>query len=575
MSAPKHNYPEVTPAALAVGVIVGVLLVICSTYSGLVMGFTIGGSALAAIIGFGVLRGLLGRGTIVENNINQTVASAINIGTAGVIFTIQAFYLMNSSFSVLLAALATAAGAALGVLFIIPLRKQMIELDRLRFPTGTAVAAVLRSPGAGVRKAIVLACGVVAGIVITGLTEAQLLPSTVDLGALVGTPPYVANIWAVSAFAIGAGYITGLPGLVVLAGGLLAYWLIAPLAVYWKWVDPALLSELRRASGPESYEIGAQLVNWIRSHINRPIGIGMLVGGAMVGVLLSLPSMIGAVRGLARAGLKETREELPLGILGLGIGLAFVLLAVTTRSALPEVGIGTVLLIAFLATAWIALAGLVVAQATGMTDWSPISGLALLSVVVFLLLGKEVGAAILIGAAVCVAIGECADMMQDLKTGHLVGAMPIRQQTVELAFVAIGPVVCLAVLHVLASGPGIGPESKLNLIAPQAQAVVATVDAVEAGAVPWAKYGGGAAIGGLLSLSGFPGLGVLVGLSMYLPLPYILTYGLGCLLQVAAARVVGRRAAEDWGLPFAAGLLAGEPFVVLAHVLYKMATGAG
>ncbi len=571
MSVRNEKYPEVTLAAIVVGTVVGILLVICSTYSGLLMGFTIGGSALAAIVGFGILRGLLGRGTIIENNINQTVASGINIATAGVIFTIPAFYLMDQEFNFALAAASSAAGAALGVLFIIPLRKQMIELDRLRFPTGTAVAAVLRSPGAGVKKAVVLAVGLIVGAVVTALTVAGVLPKTVDLGPLVGSPPYVANVWAVSVFSLGAGYITGAPGLVVLAGGILAYWLVAPLAVEWRWVDPELINQLRHASGPATYQAGAEIAQWIRANINRPIGIGMLVGGALIGVLLSLPSMGGALRGLARAGLKETREELPLSVLGLGILAAFVLLVVATKTALPEAELGTVLLIGLLATVWIAMAGLVVAQATGMTDWSPISGLALLSIVVFFLLGKEATAAILIGAAVCVAIGECADMMQDLKTGHLVGAVPIRQQVVELAVVAIGPIVCLLVLDVLARGPGIGPDSTMKLTAPQAQAVVATIEAVEGGGVPWGKYAGGATVGGLLSLSGFPGLGVLVGLSMYLPLAYILTYGVGCIVQVVTARVVGRQAAEDWGLPFAAGLLAGEPLVELGYVLYRLA----
>ncbi len=570
----RDNYPEVTLPALVLGTIVGILLTACFTYAGLLIGFTIGGSAVAAIVGFGVLRGLLGRGTIVENNINQTVASAINIATAGVIFTVPALYLMGEAFNRVAVGAACVAGAILGVLFIVPLRKQMIEIDRLRFPTGTAVAAVLRSPGAGVAKAIVLGIGVVIGIGITAATQGEVLPETVDLGKLLGMPPYVLNVWALSVMSLGAGFISGVPGLVVLAGSVLAYWFVAPLAVHYGWVEPGVLTKLSEPGG-DPYVVGQEINDWIRTHINRPLGIGMLVGGALVGVALSLPSLAGAVRGLRRTRLGSgvAREELPFWAVGLGLVLGFLALVLAAWASFDEPSFQRVLLTALVGTAWMALAGVVVAQATGMTDWSPISGLALLAIVITLLLSDyQVAAAVLLGAAVCVAIGECADMMQDLRTGHLVGAVPFRQQLVELLFVGIGPIVSLLVIQMLWVTIGFGPDKTLT--APQAQAVEATVRAVEAQDIPLAKYAGGAAIGALLSLSGMPGLGVLVGLSMYLPMAYILPYGLGCLLQVASSRVLGERTTEEWGVPLAAGLMVGEPLVVLSVTLYKMVTVA-
>jgi uncharacterized oligopeptide transporter (OPT) family protein len=164
-----------------------------------------------------------------------------------------------------------------------------------------------------------------------------------------------------------------------------------------------------------------------------------------------------------------------------------------------------------------------------------------------------------------VAIAECADMMQDLKTGYLVGATPIRQQVVEFSFVWIGPIVCLGVIAVLWSSFGFGPGH--NLTAPQAQALQAAVEGVLGGDVPWAKYLGGAVIGGLLGLTGIAGLGVLVGLSMYLPLAFILPYGLGCVLQIVTSRLKGTGWTESRGLPIAAGLLVGEPLVVLVQSL--------
>jgi uncharacterized oligopeptide transporter (OPT) family protein len=152
-------------------------------------------------------------------------------------------------------------------------------------------------------------------------------------------------------------------------------------------------------------------------------------------------------------------------------------------------------------------------------------------------------------------------MMQDLKTGHLVGARPIRQQKVQLAFIAIGPIVSLSVVALLWKTMGFGPGH--DLAAPQAQALQAAVEGVLGGDVPWAKYLGGAVIGGTLSLTGVGGLGVLVGLSMYLPLRYILPYGLGCVIHMLFVKTRGSRWVENKGVPFAAGLIVGEPLIVL------------
>jgi len=579
--APSGPYREVTPRAILLGIFFGVMLVACFTYAGLLIGFTIGGSAVAAILGFGVLRGVMGTGTIVENNINQTIASGINITTAGIIFTVPAFYLMDIPFNPVLVTIAAVAGAMLGIFFIIPIRKQMIDLDRLRFPTGTAVAAILKSPGAGVEKSRLLVIGMVISAVVYFLSQfpirfsetsyllgitGSVIPAELDLGAALGLPGYVDNVWAISMFSLGAGFITGRPGLVVLAGGVLAYWLVTPFAVAFGWVPADLLAQYAAAGGPGAREAGAALSEWAHGQINRPIGIGMLIGGALTGIALAAPSIKAALSSLRRIDLKTgSPEELPLKVLYAGIAVSVSVLFVTTYFTAP-VGLGVALLVSIVGTVWLALAGVIVAQATGMTDWSPISGLTLVSVVLILgMTGNSVPAALLVGAAICVAIAECADMMQDLKTGHMVGATPIRQQIVEFSFAWIGPIVCLGVMAVLWNSFGFGPGH--NLTAPQGQALQAAVEGVLGGEVPWAKYLGGAVIGGVLGTTGVAGLGVLVGLSMYLPLAFILPYGLGGLLQMLSVRTKGAEWTEGRGLPIAAGLIVGEPLVVLVQSL--------
>ena len=166
--------------------------------------------------------------------------------------------------------------------------------------------------------------------------------------------------------------------------------------------------------------------------------------------------------------------------------------------------------------------------------------------------------------------------MQDLKTGHLVGGIPARQQRVELAVVWIGPLVCLGVVALLASanieaeGVAFGGERSP---APQAVALKSAIDGIRGGDVPLHLYGMGGVLGMLLSLSGIAGLGVLVGLSMYLPLAYLLPYGLGCLLQVICSKVKGARWTESWGVPFAAGMLVGEGLLGIVFAILDLFAG--
>lgn len=641
------EYREVTVAAVVFAIVLGVVLNAAITYAGLKIGFTITGSAVSAVIGFGVLRGLLRRGSILETNIAQTIGSAVNMSNSGIIFTVPVLFLVGyalrpgtTDFWMIL--LACIAGGVLGTAFIIPLRKQMLDIERLRFPSNTAVASILKSPGAGAAKALLLAAGVATGAVIFlptqlpvfGLPGLSALPlvgaahggfvadDAVDLGHLLHLPAQVQLVFAIAPFALGAGYLTGRPGLFVLAGGVLAYFVLTPIAYGMGWMP-----ETVTAAAAPAYSFGA---------FNRPLGIGMLLGGAVMGILFSLPATKEALKAVAAASKlkgKAANDELGLGVLTLAVVGAFVFLfiaadyvgsapinrvdpvsgqTVTEAAATaafggytlafasaanaqawmaqPEArrsaylaheldarpgllsGLGRhlrALIIALVGTLWIWFAGIIIAQATGMTDWSPISGMALLTVVLVLLLagsGAVVGA-VLIGAALCVATTLAADMMGDLKTGYLVGAIPRKQQVTELATVWIGPIVSLFTILLIASanvkqyGAPLGPGTPTT--APQAQALQAVITGVQGGELPYALYGMGTVMGALLGIGIFPGLGVLVGLSMYLPFVYIATYGVGCLVNLAVSRVKGKAWAEAWGVPFAAGLIVGESVFAL------------
>jgi uncharacterized oligopeptide transporter (OPT) family protein len=734
----------VTVSSIIFGIVVGAIMNAAITYAGLKIGFTIVGSAIAAVLGFGVLRGLLRRGSILETNIGQTIASAVNTTNAGVIFTVPVLLLLGmeltfDSLDFWMITLACIAGALLGCVFIVPLRKQMLDIDRLRFPSAVAVAAILKSPGAGAAKSVVLAVGIVVSMLIylpvglpaiqnparldqldslvqrerispkdaeltrevAGWIEAKDAPEgvvargratldareahvdlaaspddetlktkaaamdaalaelseaegvkkynaalciaafeastgkrewdtlrapdtgwamapmwgykdlglrlgskrgvdgketiatdrdgnnrpdlvvtdeTVDIGRVIGLPDQMAFVFAIAPFALGAGYLTGRAGLLVLAGGILAYFFLNPLAF-----GMGFMPESVRADQAAGYALGA---------FNRPLGIGLLLGGAMMGVIASLPAIKEAIKSIGAAGKtvqgagsagasRRKPDEMSLRSLLIIGGIAMALLLIATEFS-GQGGAGTMTgwlsgmpvwlaraLIVLIAAAWIWFAGIIIAQCTGMTDWSPISGMALLTVVlVMLLAGKDdVISAVLLGAALCVAISCASDMMGDLKTGYIVGGVPRRQQMLEIATAAIGPVITMATIVLIAGvnmrqfGVPIGPGTPT--VAPQAQALQAVITGVQGGEMPYTLYGLGAALGALLGLGAFAGLGVLVGLSMYLPFYYILTYGIGCVANMVVGKIKGRAWAEEWGVPFCAGLIVGEAILAL------------
>jgi putative OPT family oligopeptide transporter len=562
---------------VVLGIIVGALMCASFVYISLKLGTGLGGSTVAAIIGFAVLRYMLGKGTIVENNINQTVASSVNMASSGVAFTLPALFLMSlndpslGDIDPMPFLLAAMAGSFLGIVVIIPLRKQMIEFERLRFPTGIAVASLLKSPGSGLRQAKLLVIGFSIAAVFTLLGELQLVPSEIDPGTWFGIPAHIPIVIALSFANFGAGLLSGRGGLPFVAGGVLAWWLISPTAVSLGWL-PDIATE-----GGVDYQLEVLYLQML-----RPLGIGMLVGGALMGVVMAFPALRAALAGLSAAvhtrgveGIQDESEELSGRVLAIGLGAAVLVLFVASLLADGDVSILQAGLIAVVGTVWLALAGLVVSQATGMTDISPMSGMALIGVtLMFFLTAGNVAASVMLGVAVCVGIGQCADMMQDLKTGHLVGSQPKRQQMIQFGVAWLGAPVAIGTVFLLwSSGEGgsggFGPGTELT--APQAGALQAILEGLSRGDVPLDKYVAGTALGGALGLLPIGGVGVLVGLAMYLPFSITLGYGIGCVASMGLVKRYGNRWYASSLVPVAAGFIVGEALMSLGITLIRLA----
>lgn len=562
----RGAYPELSPHAVIVGYFLGVIIAMSIGFASLKLGFSIEGSELAAILGFGILRGILRRRSIVENNVTQTVASAVNGASSGMMFSVPAIFILGygMEFNPYVLTFGAIAGAFLGIAFIIPLRKQMIDFERLTYPGGVAVATILKSPGAGIEKAKLL----LGAMVISGVVHVLSLGTGYEnfpLFDLLGLPGYMNGVWYLSLMTIGVGFIAGRGGVAFIIGGYVCYFILAPalnlLDMPVNGVDITNPTDLRLA-------------------LFRPTGIGMLIGGAVIGVVFALPLIRSAITSMQSSSKVESamsRDEMPIKLLYVGIIGAAVLLAVMAITSAEQTGIVRGLMMAVLGTLWIWMAGIILSEAIGRTNWSPLSGMTLIAVTLLIIITQSFGgmdkmqaivAAVTVGAATCVAMSQATDLMLDLKTGYLVGATPRMQQMGQFFGAWLGPIVIIVLIFVLHEAWGLGSD---QLPAPQGQALASMVNGIMGGDVPTEKYVAGAALGALLSALQ-TGLGITVGLGFYLPFNVVLTYSIGTLLREICDRKMGKNWSDNKGIPMAAGLIVGEALVGVGFAVYMIAS---
>jgi len=583
----RHGpYPELTWPAIIVGWLLGSIIAVSIGYAALILGFSIEGSELAAILGWGILRGLLRRTSIVENNINQTIASAVNGASAGMMFSVPALFILakdyegTTHFSPIVMVLACITGGILGLSFIIPLRKQMIDFQRLAYPGGIAVATILKSPGAGLRKSLIL----LGAAVFSGLIHLVVL--TIDSGALpfldgenyllgaqLGTPAYLNITFYLSIMTIGVGFLSGRGGLWFGAGGFLCYWFLAPLLSKF-----GADSVVGLAAAPDAPEL-------LRGELFKPSGIGMLIGAAVGSIFFAAPLIKSAVKSMQEAA-KEARkeggggvhDEMPIKLLYAGVIFGALALIGLAYASVDGMTLGRAIGMALLGTLWVWVAGVIVSECLGRTNWSPLSGMTLIAVTILVLIASGIGdtktivASVMVGAAICVAIAQAGDMMLDLKSGYLVGAIPRQQQIGQFLGTWLGPILIMGLIFVLNESADGGLGGK-ELPAPQGAALASMIQGIVGGDIPQHLYYAGAGLGLLFALSGMGGIGVLVGLGFYMPFNIVLTYTVGNGLRMLADRFKGREFVENVGIPVAAGFIVGEALIGVGHAMVKVFAG--
>ena len=368
------------------------------------------------------------------------------------------------------------------------------------------------------------------------------------------------GIWFLSLMTIGVGFIAGRGGVAFIIGGFVAYWFLSPMLAVTNGFP--LDAQGALISDPGS----------LRSLLYRPLGIGMLIGGAMIGVVLSFPLIVGTIRSMQKTGGIDTRgsaDEMPIKMLYVAIVGAAVVLAVIAVNAVETVGIVRGIAMALLGTIWIWMSGIILSEAIGRTNWSPLSGMTLVGITLLIILtqgmerGDSIIAAVTVGAATCVAMSQATDLMLDLKTGYLVGATPRMQQLGQFIGAWLGPIVVIGLIFVLHEAMTLGSDA---LPAPQGEALKSMIEGILGGDVPVEKYVAGAVLGAILSAV-IGGLGVTVGLGFYLPFYVVLTYALGTLSRELADRFRGKDWSENVGIPIAAGLIVGEALVGVGNAI--------
>lgn len=575
----RGPYPELTWPGVLVGWVLGILITVSMSYASLMLGFSIEGSELAAILGWGILRGLLRRTSILENNINQTIAAAVNGASAGMMFSIPALFILSSQadgqapqylglteFSKPLMVLSCITGGFLGLAFVIPLRRQMIDFDRLAYPGGIAVAAILKSPGAGMRKAaLLLSGGLLAAVAQIGALAYFGDDANWHLGHALGWPEFLNISFFLSLMTVGVGFLSGRGGLWFGAGGFICYWFLAPLLAATGAPDVVALTN-------DSAELQKTLF--------RPTGIGMLIGAALGGIVAAFPLIVGAVRSLHDAnrptvpGGRAERDEMPASWLYTGVVGGAIVLTIVARFSVEGMSWPRAATMALLGTVWVWVAGVIVSECMGRTNWNPLSGMTLIGVTILIFAARgglspsaTILSCVVLGAAICVAIAQAGDMMLDLKSGFLIGAVPRRQQIAQFIGAWLGPIVVIILVFMLHEKYGLGSS---RLPAPQGQALASMIQGIVGENVPAYRYVAGAGLGGMLAFSGLGGIGVLIGLGFYMPFHTVLTYTVGCLARMVVDRVAGQKFSHEVGVPLAAGLIVGEALVGVGNAMIKV-----
>ena len=562
--------PEFTVTSALIGCLLAIVFGAANAYLGLLVGMTISASIPAAVISMGIIRVILRRDSILENNLVQTIGSAGESLAAGAIFTLPALFLWAGEGKIEYPSLLTIFfialfGGLLGVCFMVPLRQALIveEHGTLPFPEGTACAEVLLAGEEGGSKA---------GSVFTGLGIAAVYKFIADgLKLFPSEIGYAFKSYAGSQIGIqvlpslaGVGFICG-PKIssYMLAGGTLSWFVLMPAialfggdATIYPGTDP--ISTILATDGPSGL--------W--SNYIKYIGAGAVAAGGVISLIKTFPlivrtfkqAMASMSKKHAQKNALRTQQDLPMSFL-LVIILAIVIL-IWLIPTFPVNPVGSLIIVIFgffFASVSSRMVGLI-----GSSN-NPVSGMAIATLIIATLLLKVTGTdgttgmvgAIAIGGVICIIAAIAGDTSQDLKTGFIVGATPKKQQLGEMLGVVVSAAAVGFVLYLLNEAWGYGTE---QLPAAQATMMKMLVEGIMNAELPWALIFIGVFIAVMAEILKVPVMPFAVG--MYLPFSLSAGIMAGGVVRFIVEKIKGtdeeKKERSDRGVLFTSGLIAGE-----------------
>ena len=574
--------PEFTFTSLFIGILLAVVFGAANAYLGLRVGMTVSASIPAAVLSMGIIRVILRRDSILENNMVQTIGSAGESVAAGAIFTLPALFLWAADgvegieapglFEIFLIALV---GGTLGVLFMIPLRKALIveEHGVLPYPEGTACAEVLLAGEEGGSKA---------SVVFSGLGIAAVYKFVADgLGVFPSSVNY--DIKAYKGSAVGMDVLPALVGVGYICGPRIASYMFSGSVLSWFVLMPLLsLFAGDAIIFPGTEPISSLAPSELWGTYIKYIGAGAVATGGIISLIKSLPLIVKTFsqamksmsnnKGKAASGLR-TDQDMPMPVILIGVGV--IAIAIWLLPTFPINLLGAVIVVIFgffFATVSSRMVGLI-----GSSN-NPVSGMAIATLLIATILLKATGldgatgmkGAIAIGSIICIVAAIAGDTSQDLKTGFIVGATPKKQQLGELIGVLTSSLAIGGVLYLLNEAWGYGST---ELPAAQATMMRMIVEGVMNADLPWGLIGAGAAIAIVVEILRIPVLPFAVG--MYLPLSLNAGIMAGGLVRLVVEKKSGlseekKKAAIDRGILYTSGMIAGEGLIGILLAVFAV-----
>ena len=567
--------PEMTVFSIIMGAILAVIFGAANAYLGLRVGMTVSASIPAAVISMGVIRKILHRDSILENNFVQTVGSAGESLAAGAIFTLPAMFLwakdgIMEKPNLVEIMIICLVGGLLGVFFMVPLRNALIvkEHGTLPYPEGQACAEVLLAGEKGGDSASVVFAGLGISAVFKfvidglGLVPSEINTPSTGLGSFkgqMGTQIYPA--------VFSVGYICG-PKIssYMFCGGVISWMMLIPLIVMFG--SDAVLYPGTAPIG-EMFAQGGVSAIW-GSYI-RYIGAGALATGGIISLIKSLPMIVTTFRDSMKAlaggqGESELRTDRNISMKVVVICLTVLIVLTGVLPQIP-VGIGGAVLIAVFGFFFAAVSSRMVGIVGSSNN--PVSGMAIATLLFSTIILKATGAdgaagmkaAIAIGTVICIVAAIAGDTSQDLKTGYLVGATPIKQQYGEIIGTVVSAIAIGGVLYLLDAAWGFGSE---QLGAPQATLMKMIVEGVMGGKLPWGLVITGVVLACVVEILGIPVLPFAIG--VYLPTQLSACIMIGGLVRLYFDRKKYASEQEqnrvtNRGVLYCSGMIAGEGLV--------------